>query len=226
MKSTPNSSRKRRRRGSSREDVVIGPPSPEAQPLGDEVSGTGSQTASTQEVVDPAGVNGFVASQIVFPRPTFVIDNLEYFLMSDRHIADRDRWSLQLLGKCFRYKDMELEDDPEFRLGHPSNCFKIHLLVHYDGSRMEFINATVRYARMRLFFICVSIDRINDYELIPVDSFHPNLSYRRRFYHLIDDDGHQASGNSAISVPYTVPAADMDFGNFIQGVDDLLVIIL
>ena len=88
MKSTPNSSRKRRRRGSSREDVVIGPPSPEAQPLGDEVSGTGSQTASTQEVVDPAGVNGFVASQIVFPRPTFVIviDNLEYFLMSDsRH---------------------------------------------------------------------------------------------------------------------------------------------
>ena len=67
MKSTPNSSRKRRRsrRGSSREDVVIGPPSPEAQPLGDEVSGTGSQTASTQEVVDPAGVNGFVASQIV-----------------------------------------------------------------------------------------------------------------------------------------------------------------
>ena len=78
---------------------MIGPPSPEAQPLGDEVSGTGSQTASTQEVVDPAGVNGFVASQIVFPRPTFVIDNLEDFLMSDRHIADRDRWSLQLLGK-------------------------------------------------------------------------------------------------------------------------------
>ena len=45
--------------------------------------------------------------------------------MSDRHIADRDRRSLQLLGKCFRYKDMELEDDPEFRLGHPSNCFKL-----------------------------------------------------------------------------------------------------
>ena len=111
---------------------MIGPPSPEAQPLGDEASGAGSQTASTQEVVDPAGVNGFVASQIVFPRPTFVIDNLEDFLISDRHIADRDRWSLQLLGKCFRYKDMELEDDPEFRLAHPSNCFKIHLLVHYE----------------------------------------------------------------------------------------------
>jgi len=39
---------------------------------------------------------------------------------------------------------------------------------------------------------------------------------------LIDDDGRQGSGNSEISVPYTVPAADMDFGNFIQGVDDSL----
>ena len=58
MKSTPRSSRKRCGRRSSREDVVIDLPFAEAQPLGDEVSGTGSPTVSTQEVVDPAGVNG------------------------------------------------------------------------------------------------------------------------------------------------------------------------
>ena len=46
MKSTPRSSRRRCGRGSCREDVVIGSPSLETQPLGDEVSGTGSPAAS------------------------------------------------------------------------------------------------------------------------------------------------------------------------------------
>ena len=72
MKSTPRSSRRRCGRDSCREDVAIGSPCPAIQPLGDKVSGTGSPTVSTQKVVDPAGVNGLVASQSDFPRHTYL----------------------------------------------------------------------------------------------------------------------------------------------------------
>ena len=42
----------------SREDVGIASPCPPTQPLGDEVSGTGSPTVSAQEVVDGGIVDG------------------------------------------------------------------------------------------------------------------------------------------------------------------------
>ena len=121
MKSTPRSSRRRCGRDSCREDVAIGSPCPAIQPLGDKVSGTGSPTVSTQEVVDPAGVNGLVASQSAFPRPTctFHIDDVEDYGM-DRHVIDQDRWSLDFIGTCFRLKELELEDDPEFSSRRPS----------------------------------------------------------------------------------------------------------
>ena len=82
-----------------------------------------------QEVVDLAGVNGLVASQSGFPQPTFHIDDIEDYRMDDRHVGDQDRWSFELIDRCFRYKDLELEDDPEFRLRHPSNRFKIHSFI-------------------------------------------------------------------------------------------------
>ena len=150
MKSTPRSSRKRCGRRSSREDVAIDPPSVEAQPLGDEASGTGSPTTSTQGVVDPAGVNGFVDPQSAFPRRTFRIDGVEDYRM-DRYVTETDTWSLDVIGKCFRFKEMELEDDPDFRSRHPSNIFKIQFLVHFDPVKKNFLSATVRYARKRLF---------------------------------------------------------------------------
>ena len=76
---------------------MIGPPSPEAQPLGDEVSGTGSPATPKQGVVDPAGVNGFVDPQSAFPRHTFRIDRIEDYRM-DRYVIEGDAWSLAYLG--------------------------------------------------------------------------------------------------------------------------------
>ena len=127
MKSTPRSSRGRRDRDSRREDVAIGSPCPAAQPLGDEASGTGSSTASTQEVVDPAGVNDIVASQSDFPRRAFRVDDAEGFRM-DRRVVDDDRRSLDLIGVRFRLKDLELEDDPELSSRRPSKHASCMLL--------------------------------------------------------------------------------------------------
>ena len=108
MKSTPRSSRKRRGRRSSREDVAIDPPFVEAQPLGDEVSGTGSPATPRRGVVDPAGVNGLVALQLQsdFPPHAFRIDGLEGFRM-DKRLALGDKWALDLIGNRFKFKDLE-----------------------------------------------------------------------------------------------------------------------
>ena len=102
--------------------------------------------------------------------------------MDDRHVTEQDAWIFAFIGKWFRFKDLELEDDPEFRSRHPSNCFKIHQLVHYDGTNRRFMPATVRYARKRLYFICYSVDNVSDYEMMPIKAFHPSLEERNRFY--------------------------------------------
>ena len=70
------------------------------------------------------------------------------------------------------------------------------------------MHATVRYARKRLLFICVSLDRLHDYEVIPVDSFNPDSGERRRLYLFLDDDDSPASSDSFASDPSTVSAAD------------------
>ena len=166
MKSTPRSSRKRRGRRSSREDVAIDPPFVEAQPLGDEVSGTGSPATPRRGVVDPAGVNGFVDPQSAFPRHTFRIKRIEDYRM-DRYVTEGDAWSLDVIGKCFRFKEMELEDAPDFSSRHPSNIFKVQYLVHFDPDKEEFLPSTVRYARKRLYFVGYSIDAVG-HELFSV----------------------------------------------------------
>ena len=145
---------------------MIDPPFAEAQPLGDEVSGTGSPATPTQGVVDPAGVNGFVDPQSAFPRHTFRIKRIEDYRM-DRYVTERDAWSLDVIGKCFRFKEMELEDAPDFSSRHPSNIFKVQYLVHFDPDKKEFLPSTVRYARKRLYFVGYSIDVVSDYELFP-----------------------------------------------------------
>ena len=164
---------------------MIGSSSSENQPLGDETSGTGSPATTLQVGVDPAGVNGLVAPQEGFHQPNFHVDNLESYRMDDRFVAERDAWCFAFIGKWFSFKDMELEDDLDFKDRHPSNRFRIIGIVHYDGERKVFIPATVRYARKRLFFLCCSADKPRDYELVSTESFHPRLHESYRFYQII-----------------------------------------
>ena len=91
---------------------MIGSPSSETQPLGDEVSGTGSPAATLQVGVDPAGVNGLVAPQEGLHQPNFHVDNLESYRMDDRFVAERDAWSFEFIGKWFSFKDILKTDIP------------------------------------------------------------------------------------------------------------------
>ena len=86
----------------------------------------------------------------------FGIEGYEDFRMDRRHVAAKDSWAFLLLGQWFQYKELELEDDLDFKDKHPSNKFRIHSLVNYNGSRRKFLNASVNYARKNLYFICYS----------------------------------------------------------------------
>ena len=79
--------------------------------------------------------------------------------MDRRHVAAKDSWAFLLLGQWFQfqYKELELEDDLEFKVKHPSNRFKIHSIVNYNGYRRQFINASVSYADRNLYFVVIVI---------------------------------------------------------------------
>ena len=129
---------------------MIGSPCLTTQPLGDEVSGTGSPTTPIQEDVDLAEVNGPVVNQSNANKLYFGIQGFENFRMDRRYVGVKDSWALLLLGEWFKYKELELEDDLAFKAKHPSNKFRIHSMVNYNGSRRKFLNASVNYARRNL----------------------------------------------------------------------------
>ena len=69
------------------------------------------------------------------------------------NVIEKDSWAFSLLGKWFKYKDLELEDDLEFKAKHPTNNFRIYCLVHYNGSKRKFLYPSVTYAKRNLYFI-------------------------------------------------------------------------
>ena len=151
--------------------------------LDDRVSGAGPPALSLQSDADLTEVpDSFVHDESI----EFGIHGLDSFRMDQRHVTEKDSWVFSLSGKWFKYKELELEDDLDFKSKHPSNRFRVHCLVHYNGSKRRFLNKSVNYARRNLYFICYSVDDPYDYELVPIASFHPKLSERDRFYQLID----------------------------------------
>ena len=147
---------------------MIGSPCLTSRSLGDEASGTGSPTTPIREDVDLAEVNGPVVTQSNVNEMDFGIEGYVDYRMERRHVAAKDSWAFLLLGQWFRYKELELEDDLEFKAKHPSNRFRIYSIVNYNGSRRRFINASVNYADRNLYFVCNSVDAPSDYELISV----------------------------------------------------------
>ena len=161
---------------------MIGSPCLTTQPLGDEVSGTGSPTTPTQEDVDLAEVNAPVVNQSNVNKMNFGIQGFENFRMDRRYVGVKDSWAFLLLGQWFKYKELELEDDLDFKAKHPSNKFRIHSIVNYNASKRKFLDASVNYVKKNLYFICYSADTPSDYEVAPVASLHPKLSEREKFY--------------------------------------------
>ena len=70
--------------------------------------------------------------------------------MDGRYVSSRDNWIFSLLGKSFHYKELEFEDDLDFKDRRPSNMFTMHSLVTYDADKREFIPPSVGHTRKSL----------------------------------------------------------------------------
>ena len=136
-----------------------------------------------------AEVNGPVVNQSNVNKTRFGIQGFESFRIDRRHVGVKDSWVSLLLGQWLKHKELELEDDSDFKDKHPSNKLRIHSLVNYNGSRRKLLNASVNYARKSLRFVCYATDVPSDYEVAPVASFHPKLSERSKFYQRINGVG-------------------------------------
>ena len=186
--------------------------------LGDRVSGAGPPVLSLQGNADLTEVPDSFAHD---ESTEFGIQGLENFRMDRRHVIEKDSWAFSLLGKWFKYKDLELEDDLEFKAKHPTNNFRIYCLVHYNGSKRKFLYPSVTYAKRNLYFICYSVDALDDYELVSVASFHPKLSERNKFYQYISgaensQDNMQLNDNPIVEES----AHEEEYCGFMQGVND------
>ena len=126
--------------------------------------------------------------------PTFDSTPFEFAVVGHSILSSRDRWTLQLIGARFRYKEEELEDDVNFRDKRPSSLFITHSIVAYNALSRQFVTANNRYSKRNLHFIFYSVDDVNDFEIVPVASFEPSLQERRRFYVFYQSSESEAIG--------------------------------
>ena len=216
--SNPRSSRRRSARVATLHVNVAteDPSSPrQSELLSDRVSGAGPPALSLIRNADLAEVPGSFANDQP-SLPTFDSTPFEFAVVGHSILSSRDRWTLQLIGARFRYKEEELEDDVDFRDKHPSNLFIIHSIVTYNALSRQFVAANNRYSKRNLHFIFYSVDDVNDFEIAPVASFEPTLQERRRFYVF-----YQSSETSQSISSYNVASQNDEedcFGAFMQGV--------
>ena len=133
------------------EDVMIRAHFLLNRPLGDEGSGAGPPAASIHEDVDLAEVNDLVT------HPTFDIGRFESHKMDDRLVASQDDWTLSLIGKSFKRKELEFEDDFDLKAkGQASVQYARYAFPCYtcDGANRKFTPSSVRRARESLRFVC------------------------------------------------------------------------
>ena len=152
--------------------------------LHDGASGAGPPVSSLQSDTDLTEVPGSVVHN-EYMNPSFDDNAFAFAKIDENTMAPCDRWAQRLIGKRFRYKDEELEDDLQFKAAHPTNVFVIFSIVVYSAEKRQFLQANVRYAKKNLHFICYSLDAMDDYELIPVKSFYSRVQERNRFYQML-----------------------------------------
>ena len=86
--------------------------------LADRVSGSGPPALSLQGYADLAEVpDSFMHYEFI--APSFDAHRFAFATVNDRIMAPSDRWTQTLIGKQFKYKEEELEDDLDFKEKHP-----------------------------------------------------------------------------------------------------------
>ena len=62
-------------------------------------------------------------------EPSFDDDGFAFAKAHEKTMAPCDRWAQRLIGKRFRRKDEELEDDRQFKTAHPTSVFVVFSIV-------------------------------------------------------------------------------------------------
>ena len=93
--------------------------------LHDRISGAGPPVLSLQGNTDLAEVpDSFVHNG--YMDPSFDVNTFAFATVDQSIMVPADRWAQLLVGKQFRYKNEELEDDLIFKRKHPTNVFVIY----------------------------------------------------------------------------------------------------
>ena len=80
------------------------------------------------------------------------------------------------------HKELELEDDAQFKSSHPSNALVAHSLAACDDVDQRLLSPSVRRSRRGLRLSLYSMDTTREREVAPVASLHPKLTERQRLY--------------------------------------------
>ena len=166
------------------------------------------------EVPDSFVHNGYM-------DPSFDVNTFAFATVDQSVMVPADRWAQLLVGKQFRYKNEELEDDLIFKRKHPTNVFAIYSIVTYSADKMQFLPANLRYSKRNLHFLCYSMDAVDDYELIPIKSFHAALQERERFYQTLPLEAEFAQNFNFNTNEVHEDNSDQSV-DFMQGVPDHL----
>ena len=94
--------------------------------------------------------------------------------MPRKFLRSADQWTYGYIGKYFSYKDLRSDGD-DFAEDNPTNLFKILGVALYHN--VDFIPLSPKkgtYSRSQLYFVAVSFDLQQQWDVYPVKSF--NLS--------------------------------------------------
>ena len=104
--------------------IAVSPSSCQSDSLGDRASGAGPPALSLQDNVDLAEVPGSNAyNEYAWVNPTFNVNSFAYAVMTSKYVTSKDAWAFDFIGKVFQYKELEREDDVEYRNNNLSNRF-------------------------------------------------------------------------------------------------------
>ena len=106
------------------DEIEISSSLQQREALGDRASGAGPPALSLERNADLVEVPGsFTNAESTLP--TFDASAFDFAIIDHTILSSRDSWALQLIviGRVFRYKEEELEDDLQFKSKHPSNAF-------------------------------------------------------------------------------------------------------
>ena len=104
--------------------------------------------------------------------------------MPRKFLRSSDQWTYGYIGKYFSYKDL-MSEGSDFAEDNPTNLFKIlGVTLYHTVDLIPLSPKKGTYSRSQLYFVAVSFDRQQQWDVYPVKSFSSSLVETNRFYKL------------------------------------------